>query len=196
MRKLRLGQDIDGVLYRWSDTARYLLKTHWDVDVEESTYYDYIKDHVSPEAWKWLWNEGVKNHGLFRYGSLYKGAREFLDRIQDYCDIVIITSRPASAVRDTMDWLSYQRIPTSEVHVVNPGQAKSDVHPHCDVYFDDAEHNAIDILSNTNSLFIMSDKPWNQKYWGDDLTRFHRAYSWAHTEHILKAYHEQINRES
>lgn len=196
MRKLRLGQDLDGVLYRWSDTARYLLKEYRNEEPGESLDYDWIKNHISPESWQWLWNEGVREHGLFRYGSLYKGAREFLNRIQEYCNIVVITSRPPDAVRDTLDWLTFQKIPTTEIHVVNPGQKKTGILPHCDVYFDDAQANADDVLVNTNSVFIMPERPWNATYTSIDFTRFHKAYSWEHTESLLKTLHQQINRES
>lgn len=58
---MRLGIDIDGVLYHWSKTARYLLRevlpdspyTKEGALGSESTYWNYIPDNVSPEHWKW-----------------------------------------------------------------------------------------------------------------------------------------------
>lgn len=194
MKKLRLGLDLDGVVYRWSDTANYLLKTYWDIDLTESTYWDYIKDNTSKEAWDWLWSDAITKHGLYRYGSIYKGMREFLGEIKEYCDIVVITSRPSSASQDTMDWLAFQKLPTNEVRILGR-QNKSDVQPQCDVYIDDAIHNCQDLMVNTKGLVIMPDHPWNQGYYGEDVTRFHRAYSVAHMKHILDTYHKQVNRD-
>lgn len=195
MRKLRLGLDLDGVIYNWSNTARFLLGEYRNEFPGESQNYDWIKDHISKESWDWLWGPGVKEHGLFRYGNLYKGAREFLLQIEPMFDCVVITSRPPSAVLDTMDWLAYQQLPVGEVHIVGHGADKSTVLPHCEIYLDDAIHNAEDIMVKTNALMVMPDKPWNQGYSPDDFTRFYRGYSWAHIKYIFETFYQRVNRE-
>jgi uncharacterized HAD superfamily protein len=180
LKKLRLGLDLDGCLYRWGEFPG------------ESLDYDWIKNHVTPESWQWLWTEGVEKHGLFRYGSLYKGTRQLLEVLEPLYDSVIITSRPSSAVHDTLEWLSFQKIPTSEIHVVGVGKPKSQIQPECDVYLDDAVHNCEDLLINTAGLVVMPDRPWNQKFEaGPWFDRFHRTYSVAHTKHVLETYHKQ-----
>lgn len=189
-RKVRLGLDLDGVLYRWSDTARYLLGTYCGNDPGESENWNWIKDHISTEAWKWLWSAGVTEHGLFRYGSLYKGSREFLGRIEPYCDSVVITSRPPAAVRDTMDWLSYQKIPTAEVHIIS-NAPKSSVQPQCDVYIDDAIHNCEDLLANTKGWVLMPNRPWNQV--NETLEPVGRFFDWEQAEDMLQLVHTKIN---
>lgn len=204
MRKVRFGLDIDGVLYRWSDTARYLLKTYCDVDPGESETWNWIKDHISREAWTWLWSQAIVEHGLFRYGSIYTGSREFLQRVEPYCDNVIITSRPALAVRDTMDWLSYQKVPTAEVHIIST-LAKSQVLPRCDLYIDDAEHNVVDLLKNTDADVILPDRPWNQSIGNGVIisgtsklsneTGFHRTFNWEEVENIIYKVHAELNAE-
>lgn len=191
MRKLRLGLDIDGVLYRWTSTAQHLLGEYWNNDPGESQDWDWIKNHVSKETWKWLWSDGVEKYGLFRYGSLFKGSRDFLIRAEPYCDNVVITSRPANAVRDTMDWLSYQKVPTAEVHIIGV-TPKSQVMPQCDVYIDDATHNCLDLLQNTEADVIMPDRPWNQDF-GDEPEGFHRTSSWEEIEKILINTYDKIN---
>jgi 5'(3')-deoxyribonucleotidase len=189
LKKIRLGLDIDGCLYRWSDTARYLLRTYKDNDPGESKTWDWIKDHLPREDWMWLWKDGVEKHGLFRYGSIYKGSREFLVNMQPYCDNVIITSRPPTAVQDTMEWLSYQRVPTSEVHIISSG-LKSTVLPHCDVYIDDAIHNAEDLIQNTEALVFMPDRPWNKGFKDKRLLKF---YNWYELEQELLEIHGEMN---
>jgi len=195
-QKPRLGLDLDGVVYRWQDTAIYLLNTRrgTHVSYEAWDHWDYLKETISKEDWKWLWTTAVTEHGLFRYGSLYRGMRDFLDEIKDKYHIVIITSRRENAVRDTVDWLAYQQLPSTEIHILGSGN-KSDVKAECDVYIDDAIHNCQDLIENTKGLVIMPDRPWNHGYTSDEITRFHRTYSVAHMKFILEAYHMQINRE-
>ena len=163
--KVRFGIDIDGVIYRFADTANYLFKTHWGYDLGEWDNWDYPQKIVSPEAWKWLWSEGITKHGLFRYGSIYKGAREFLTNAAKISDIVVITSRPPLATLDTMQWLAYQQFPTNEVHIVRErsGQKKSDIVPHCDIYLDDGPHNIEDYYEKTDATILLIDRPWNQE---------------------------------
>lgn len=194
MRKVRVGLDLDGVIYKWQDTAIYLLDSQRKVShitYKDWGYWDYLKTEISDADWKWLWSDGVTNHGLFRYGSIFKGSREFLQRMESYCDNVVITSRPPSAVRDTMDWLSYQKVPTSEVHIIST-TPKSQVQPQCDVYIDDATHNCLDLLQHTEGEVVMPDRPWNQDF-GDEPEGFHRTTSWEEIEKILISTYEKIN---
>jgi uncharacterized HAD superfamily protein len=192
--KLRLGLDLDGVVYRFSDTANYLILAHHGIKLGDWTTWDYPEQHVPKEVWGWLWTKAITDHGLFRYGSIYKGTREFLTAVAELANIVVITSRPPNAVQDTMAWLAYQQLPTSEIHVLGK-QAKSTVQPQCDVYIDDAIHNCQDLIENTNALVIMPDRPWNQGYASDEVTRFHRAFSVAHMKFILETYYTQRTRD-
>jgi uncharacterized HAD superfamily protein len=192
--KLRLGLDLDGVIYRFTDTANYLILAHHGVKLGEWTTWDYPEQNVTKEVWDWLWTKAITDHGLFRYGSLYKGTREFLTEIGAFANIVVITSRPSAAVSDTLEWLAYQKLPTSEVHILGE-QKKSSVQPECDVYIDDAIHNCQDLIENTNGLVIMPDRPWNQGYVSEEVTRFHRAFSVAHMKFILETYYTQKERD-
>lgn len=196
MKKLRLGLDLDGVVYRWQDTAIYLLNTlrGTSVSYDAWDHWDYLKETISKDDWKWLWSDAVIDHGLFRFGSLYKGSREFLRDIKDQYEIVVITSRQENAVRDTMDWLAYQQLPTTEIHILGQ-QSKSSVEPKCDVYIDDAIHNCEDLLVNTGGLVVMPDRPWNAKYSSPEYLRFHRGFGWGHIKFILNRYYEQMTND-
>jgi 5'(3')-deoxyribonucleotidase len=125
----------------------------------ESTHWNSIQDHVDKKHWQWLWGSGVKN-GLFRYGHLYKGSIEALRSLNEIGDVVIITHRPRSAVQDTLDWLSYLRLPFMEVHLLTNGEPKSSV-PHCDMYVDDKPDNIIDFTDNTKGLPLLWARGWN-----------------------------------
>lgn len=175
MSKPRFGLDLDGVVYKWDDTARYMLNLYCGEEVAESRSWDHIKDTVSPTSWTWLWSEGVKL-GLFRYGHIYKGAIEGVQQLGELTDLVVITSRPKSAVQDTLDWLGYNRFPVAEVHILGFDQKKSDVLPHCDFYLDDGAHNIDDLYDNTKGELLLWDRPWNQDHYRDPSIR--RVSSW------------------
>src|SRR5260370_36566196 len=111
-RKVRLMLDLDGIVYRWSDTSRYIITSEYpEIALGESTHWDYIKDELikqdRSEVWGWLWSDGVVKHGMFRYGSLYKGSRAALRRMNESGKVVnvVVTSRPETAVLDTEEWI-------------------------------------------------------------------------------------------
>lgn len=110
--------DVDGVLYHFERTARYLLRTvkGYDNLSEPSGSWDHIRERVSQKDWNWLWNHGVKL-GLFRHGHLFTGAIEGVKALAEMGDVVIITHRPKSAVQDTLDWLAYNRFQIGRAHV-------------------------------------------------------------------------------
>lgn len=169
MARKRFGIDIDGVCYQWSKTARYMLRevlpnSPYTKDGplgQESTHWNYIQDHVSPEHWAWLWNDGVRL-GLFRHGHLYPGAIEGIRKLADVGDVIIITHRPKSAVVDTLAWLAYQRLPLAGIHVLTNMEAKSGIK--CDVYIDDKPENCVDLSRNTSGRIFLMSRPWNAEF--------------------------------
>lgn len=155
----RWGIDLDGVVYRFDATARFLLKWHFGIDVPVPNRWDGVKEAAGREAWRWLWNNGIKHHGLFRHGHLYKGSVEALKELARLGDVVIVTSRPNLAKLDTMDFLRYHQIPLSELNFV---AQKSQIP--CDIYYDDSPEVVDDLLRNTESLVCLQARPWNGGY--------------------------------
>lgn len=182
MKAKRIGVDVDGVMYQWSKTARYMLRevlpnSPYSKDGPlgiESLSWNYIQENVDPLHWKWLWTEGVRL-GLFRHGHLYPGTIQAIRRLADVGDIIIITHRPKAAVVDTMAWLSYQQLPIAGIHVLVNQEPKSTV-PQCDVYIDDKPENCEDLEKNTEGRVWMMNRPWNQ------ASAFPRVYSWQDFE--------------
>lgn len=181
MSRPRIGLDIDGVVYKWSDTVRYLVQTHHGIDVGESTYWDYLKDVLPPHVWRWLWREGIEL-GLFRYGHLYRGAIEGVRELAAIGKVEAVTHRPEAAVEDTLRFLSYIELPLSGVHILTEQQPKSSVG--CDVYIDDAPHVAREVVGAGKRL-VLVDQPWNADAFGSippHPTRAMRAFGWANAE--------------
>lgn len=166
---MRIGVDIDGVMYKWEEVARFML---FDV-LPDSPYkrsgplglgnlhYNYIKECLKPEHWHWLWTEGVER-GLFRHGHMYPGTVEALNELAAMGDITIITTRPKNAIHDTLAWLAFHKFPITNMHMVPHGMPKSSILPHCDVYIDDHTENVIDLYYNTPGQVCIMDQLWNR----------------------------------
>jgi 5'(3')-deoxyribonucleotidase len=129
---------------------------------QESTSWEYIKDHIDPEHWDWLWTEGVRL-GLFRHGHMYPGTIKAVRDLNDMGDVIIITHRPRAAVLDTMDWLTYHRLPVAGVHILTGGEPKSSV-KHCDFFIDDKPENCIDMLQHSSTVVAMPTREWNSTF--------------------------------
>ena len=161
-RKPIWGIDLDGIVYKWGETARFLLNHRFGLKLGESTHWDYLKENITEEQWDWLWDDGIINHGLFRSGHIYTGSLEALDKLSKIGNIIIITSRPEIARADTLHWLAFHRIPASHIVMLHNGEPKSSVRPHCDMYVDDNVENCIDLYAHTKGEVLMWDRPWNR----------------------------------
>jgi uncharacterized HAD superfamily protein len=183
---VRFGLDLDGVLYNWDSVVRFLMKDFFGYDLKPAEFWDGIEAQVKPEHWKWLWKEGLEKHGLFRHGNVYKGGIEFVKKLAKLVDVVIITSRPERAAQDTIEWLGFHRIPTTEIHILggglSKGKTKSDVK--CDFYLDDSPKNVVDLFENTDALVMLMDRPWNK----DVTDKIVRVKSWEDVLRNVKMY--------
>ena len=176
---MQVGLDVDGVMYQFQKTALYMLNSMkgYDLKLEDWDRWNWPKEVVANNDWQWLWTGGVKD-GLFRYGHLYKGTIEGVRALAGIGDVVIITSRPSNAIQDTLDWISYLKLPFTETHILSAGKPKSQVK--CDIYVDDKPENIDDFLANTAGHPLLWDRPWNQgvnpSY---RIAPYDRVSSWA-----------------
>jgi uncharacterized HAD superfamily protein len=182
---MRIGLDIDGVMYKWDKTARYMLRDvlpnspYKETLQTESQGWNWIKDNVSPEHWEWLWTEGV-HLGLFRYGHLYPGTIQAVRRLAEIGDVVLITHRPKMAVTDTLAWLGLLNLPLAGVHLLTNQEPKSLVQPQCDVYLDDKPDNFVDLRENTKAkLVALMRRPWNASFSAGWTNRTTVVKDWA-----------------
>jgi uncharacterized HAD superfamily protein len=148
--------------------------------------WDWAQTQVEKEDWSWLWSKGVKK-GLFRYGHMHPGTIEGVSALAKLGKIVVITHRPDRATQDTMDWLSFNRLPISEVHVLSGGgskQPKSAVP--CDIYIDDRISVVAEIeVTRPDSRALLWDRPWNQTEGFDPLVRIN---SWTQAVQIASEF--------
>lgn len=202
---MKLGIDIDGVMYRWDKTARYMLReilpnSPYKNDPslkEESSYWNHIPDQVSKEHWNWLWKEGVEL-GLFRFGHLYPGTIKAMRELCAEHKVILITHRPEQAVADTIMWLAMLNLPINGLHIQTHQEPKSLVLPQCDIYLDDKPENVQDLRMNTSARAVaLMDQPWNAHYdtlphtdglSGRHVNHIHRVFGWDDFLSLVRSY--------
>lgn len=153
------GIDLDGVVYKWSDTARFMLEEQFGIKVPEQEHWGTWDESLKKEHWDWLWTDGIKQ-GLFRHGHIYKGSIDALNKLSELGEIMIITSRPKTAHPDTLDWLSFHKVPTSRVVMLGPGANKAHVAPTCQLYVDDKVTNCNE-LATLDTRVVLWGRPWS-----------------------------------
>jgi uncharacterized HAD superfamily protein len=187
---MRIGLDIDGVMYKWDKTARYMLRDvlpnspYKATLQQDSESWNWIQTQVAPEHWEWLWTEGVKL-GLFRYGHLYPGTIQAVRELAKRHEVVLITHRPKSAVGDTLAWLGLLNLPLSGLHLLTNQEPKSLVHPQCDVYLDDKPENVVNLAEDTDAkLVCVMHQPWNRDW--NEPHGITRVFGWTDFLSVVK----------
>jgi uncharacterized HAD superfamily protein len=168
--RLRVGLDLDGVLYNWERTIREMIEARFSIRLRESTGYDYIKEGVPAESWASLWQEPALQE-MFTSGFSYYDGLFAARKIQETDDLVILTRRPREARRYTHSWLMHRLIHPMEVIHFTDGRPKSSVY--CDLYVDDSGHE-VEELASAGRTVLIPDRTWNQ-----DCAAGTRFTSWA-----------------
>ncbi|MDE3073823.1 MAG: hypothetical protein KGJ86_00205 [Chloroflexota bacterium] len=189
MSRLRIGLDLDGVVYDFDSAFRRMVRLVYAIELPVATSWNSHKEVLlqkgREDVWDFMWNAGVEE-GLFYRGLAYPGAIEASTYLATVGKLVAITSRPTNARYDTFRWLSENRVPTDEVHIVHE-EPKSSIP--CDLYIDDGPHNAADLLVNTDAMVLLWDRPWNRDSrpgWPSAGRRFRRISSWEEVFSALR----------
>ncbi len=178
---MRIGVDLDGVCYEFQRTYRYMLRQEFDINIPPVkdfwTEWNACDQYTTKAQRGWMWGKGVEQ-GLFRYGHMVTGARIGLQALHDAGHkLVIVTTRPANAVSDTLDWVSlyFKGIPLDGLHILSQGESKASVTG--DLLIDDKPENVSEWAQVVPRQAILFDQPWNQ----DAFTDFGviRAKGWG-----------------
>ena len=188
---MKIALDCDGVLYEFERTARYMERAYRGYAREgpmgkESTRWDYIKEHVKPEDWNWLWSVAVKL-GLWRYGHVVQGALKGIQELTKAGhELIVITARPTNAIPDTVAWLNFIQKPEAGVfftgiHILSNGEPKSIIK--ADVLVDDKPENVWEWME-AGRIAILFDRPWNRTPLATDAIV--RARDWPDVVSIIE----------
>jgi hypothetical protein len=178
---MRIGLDVDGILYNWEQHARKLLKYEFGITLPESSKWSSIEESITESQWRWLWSTSVLD--LFMFGSSYPEVSSATKALKDLGIVSIITNIPRNIIPIRLGWLLRHEIWFDEFRT-SPNFNKTEILPLCDIYIDDSPFVAEDILNRSNKKLILWNRPWNQDFNSDKF--YYRVSSWNETLEIIK----------
>ena len=162
---MRIGIDIDGVLYPWTDVANRAVMDKFGVeDPGPHLHWDYLAEVIGEERFGWLWTRQGQET-CFSDFSIYPGARRaFTAIMKDPANKVhFVTHRdPRYTARFTAGYLSFHfdAHPWAGLHVLQNGTPKHGL-AYWDVFVDDKPETVYSMLTYTNAMVFAPARPWN-----------------------------------
>jgi len=167
--KIRLGLDLDGVVYNFVDEFRTYVSTQRRVDpasLAEIDKWEFYLDWgmTEGEYFETLQEAAIGGH-IFKSGQIYEGAAEAVAEVRDMgFEIVAITARKLTDIvldhqiiyDNTANWLTMNGIEFDELIVTN-----NKVGHGLNVLVDDHLGNVHNFIAAGGKGFIF-DRPWNQ----------------------------------
>lgn len=167
---MRVGIDIDGVLYPWDEAARDALQ--WKFRIERpgpSLYWTWLKDNITRDQWDWLWTEEGQNEAFSQTYRAYPGAAAMVNAIlKAGHEVHFVTHRdPRRTAIQTALFLSFHfhAHPWAGVHVVQNRTKKHSLQG-WDVFIDDKPETVREMLAWTNAQVFTPARPWNVELGG------------------------------
>ena len=159
---MRLGIDLDGVVANftkgWMDFYNDQFGTSFVV--EDSKRWNDLVDltHFKDIDEFWDWSSDLDGRSVFWHLEPFPGAVEALHRFADEGhDIIVITTKPAFAETDTLDWIDHHDIPAREVHIT---ERKWEYE--CAIYLDDGPHILPRLVQHRPEATVCRYvRPWN-----------------------------------
>ena len=165
--RLRLGIDLDGVVADFNEGWTRMYNRDFGTNIEPDDVQQWNAPvgltHFASMSQFWKWARTCSDGAsLFRGLNTYEGAVAALNHLARRHHIVIVTTKPGFAVWDTYEWIAENRLPTTEVHMVDD---KTTVDFH--VYLDDGDHN-LSALSymHPDRAVVRFVRPWNNPHPG------------------------------
>lgn len=163
MRAMRLGIDLDGVVANftkgWMDFYNREFGT--DFSVADSKRWNDLVDltHFTDIGEFWEWSSNLDGHSVFWHLEPFAGAVEALrDLADEGHSIVIITTKPKFAERDTQEWIERHGVPADEVYILEDKWLIE-----CEVYLDDGPHVLPRLVANRPDATVCRYiRPWNE----------------------------------
>ena len=134
---MRIGLDVDGVVYDWDSSVRRILKMTYDLDIGVSRSWDHIDSRCTPEQWSSLWS-GYPLMDMFTRGFYYPGAITAVETLALDHEVFFITAAPPAVrkARGISLFSDFRGI--NGVIFVDPGSDDKTLLK-CDLYVDDKQ---------------------------------------------------------
>ena len=160
---MRLGIDLDGVVADFNAGWIELHRAEFGSDLHPDMVTTWNGLHelggFADMGAFWRWARGSADRpSIFRHLEPFPGAVETLhDLDRAGHDVVIITTKPRWARRDTLRWLADHDLPTGEIHITSRKHRVA-----CDVYLDDSPHVVPELVEHRPEATVCRFvRPWN-----------------------------------
>jgi 5'(3')-deoxyribonucleotidase len=191
---MRIGFDLDGVLYDFVNALRVYMVHHRGYPAYRlgaSTSWNFFKDNwgMTTDEFLSIYEDGVNAGVVFTHGNIEEGAIDLLHSLREHGHTVhIVTHRTigSKAQQATVDWLSREGF---EWDSLTFSEDKTIIKT--DIFIEDKVENFLDLEESGVRSFIM-DRAWNQHlstpYRVNSLKDFDRCVQWINK-------HSEMRRE-
>lgn len=162
---MRIGIDIDGVLFPWDDVAAEAVASRFRIpNPGASGHWYHLRDTLPPTAWRWLWSEEGQNAVFSQVGRTYPGIVEVVRSLLKVGhEVHFVTHRdPRRTALHTATFLSihFGRHPWAGVHVIQNDVRKARL-LRWDAFVDDKPETVLDLLGEERIKVLCPARPWN-----------------------------------
>lgn len=172
---MKIGIDLDGVCYNFTDSLKKYLVEHEgfpEYELGETTTWNFFKDDwgMSLEDYLMYFERGVDAGIVFLHGEPHLDCVDVLNRLrEDGHTLHIVTWRQVGqrSVHNTSDWLLREKIPYDTLTF-----AKDKTILPVDIFIEDNMDNYTS-LCESGVRAVLMDRPWNH-----DLTDAVRVQNW------------------
>jgi 5' nucleotidase, deoxy (Pyrimidine), cytosolic type C protein (NT5C) len=174
----RVGADVDGVGYSFTECSRHVVARHLSVDLfdlEDPKVWNYMTEQwgIDQETFWSIWAEDVAaGTGWLRFPP-EDGYVEGITNLRDAGHQVVIVTNRRGGELATMKWIQAYDIPYDGLYI---GRDKTAVN--LDVLVDDWEQNWREV-NDAGGRCLIWDQPWNHH-----VIEAERVYDW---DDVLKA---------
>lgn len=166
---MRIGIDIDGVLFPWDAVARVAL----GAGQEPSGHWYGLRDEVTKSQWSWLWNTDEGRHAVF--GQVEHSHPDAIEAVRGLlitprCEVHFVTHRdPSTTLAFTSRFLNHHfaGYRWHGVHSIRNGTPKRRL-ARWDVFVDDKPETIWDFAKRSPRVKLFAPRrAWNTDLEGD-----------------------------
>jgi hypothetical protein len=162
---MRIGVDIDGVLFPWDDVAARLASERFGLLYPgPSSHWHHLKDTLPPDAWRWLWTQEGSDAVFSRLWEVYPGivgvVRELFKAGHE---VHFVTHRdPRHTAVWTGAYLTYHfgRYQWAGVHIIRNSVEKHRL-LRWDAFVEDKPETVLALLKEERIRVFAPARPWN-----------------------------------
>ena len=164
---MRIGFDIDGVLYPWTDAANDALAAKFGGrKLGEHLHWDWLKGQIPSEQWRWLWSAEGQRYSFGHVERIYPGVVDAVNAILRVPEnrVHFVTHRdPRRTAEATARFLArhFGGHPWAGVHVVQNNVPKFSL-AEWDVFVDDKPETVEELLTFSRAQVFTPARPWNE----------------------------------